>query len=99
MKKILIVLILFPFFIYAQQDQTDTTDNAIVVSEDVNDCITKIHDNPAAVKLFLRNLAQNPQKMRDTYRQLVNDPEVRRLVEEIRNNMRAEEQPNGDRQY
>jgi hypothetical protein len=100
MKLICLILLFLPITALAQQNGTDTTENKIIVSEDVNDCINKIHNNPAAVKLFLRNLAQNPQQMRETYKELVNDPEVRRLVEEIRNNIRAEEEPKmQDRQY
>jgi hypothetical protein len=79
MKKLFYVLALFPFVMFAQQDvtgETDTTDNKIIVSEDVNDCINRIHDNPAVIKLLIRNLAKDKDKMREVYREIINDPEM-----------------------
>jgi len=48
------------------------------------------------LELFLRNLAQDPERMRKTYQQLVNDPEFKELIEEIRNNLRSKEMKEGN---
>jgi hypothetical protein len=101
MKKLIFALILFPFFIYAQEDvkgTTDTTDNKIIVSEDVNDCINRIHDNPAVIKLLIRNLAKDREKMREVYKEIIDDPEMVEIINEIKNNIRAEEKMK-DEQY
>lgn len=104
MKKILMIVLAVPFFVLAQVEtdttrDMETTEEQIIVSQDVNECVNKIHNNPAVIKLFLRNLAMDKDRMRDTYKQLANDPEIKRLVEQIRHNLKTDEQIKNERQY
>jgi Sec-independent protein translocase protein TatA len=90
MKKIFLFLLLLPFFVYAQ-DNLDTSKNKIVVTEEVQDCIQRIHDNPDALKLLMSVIMSDRTKMHQLREELMSDPSFQQMIREFRNEMRGEQ--------
>ena len=86
MKKFFLLVFIVSFLSFAQE-QIDTTENRIVVTEDVNDCVQKIYDNPDAIKLLLTLMAADKEKMKQIHKELMSDPEVQQIMRDMRNQM------------
>ncbi len=85
MKKILLIILISPLIMLAQNNSTvkDTSQNKIVVTEDVKDCVDKIYDNTDALKLLLTDLMGDKAKMRQIHEEFMQDPQMRKVMNEM----------------
>jgi hypothetical protein len=81
---IFLILLLFTFPLYSQQD---TLENRIVISQEVRDCIDNIYDNPDALKALMRRLMSDKQNMRRIHKEFMNDPQMKEMMKEMRSEM------------
>jgi hypothetical protein len=96
MRKFLILFLFLPLFTLAQ-NQTDTV--RIYVTEDEKDCIQRIHDSPEAIKLLMSFIMSDADKMQQLRRELMNDPEVQRMIRDVQTQMRDGHGMQDDPQY
>lgn len=87
MKKLFLLMCLTPFFIFAQQD---TTANKITVTEEINDCVNNVYNNPDAIKLLMMRLMSDKEKMKEIHKQVMADPEMRKMMQDMRKEMHME---------
>lgn len=82
MKEIILMFFLVSMVSFAQ---TDTSGR--MLSRDVQDCIQKIYGNPDAIKQLMTTLMKDKETMRRIHRELMNDPDMKRMMQEMRSEM------------
>jgi hypothetical protein len=97
MKKILFLFLFLPVFMIAQE--MDTTSNQIVLTEDVNECVQKIHDNPDAIKYLMSIIMSDRDKMIRLRDELMSDPAMQKMMRDAHNEMMNEDGMHNNMQH
>jgi hypothetical protein len=90
MKKLFFIFLALPLFMLAQEVR-DTSQNRIVVDEDVNECVQGIFKSTDGAKQLLRKITSDREHMRELHNEVMSDPNMQNIIRNMRTGMHGQE--------
>jgi hypothetical protein len=92
LKKIIFLMLIFSAAVFAQSrpDSSGWT-----IDNDTRSCIQKIYNDPDALKELISVLLKDKETLRRVHYELMNDPEMREMMHELKHEMEQSQRDGG----